>query len=759
VLTDADGDHSQGSSALVDPAGVSRAVGTGTSDGGAASGAIPALSSRPSAPANLYLNFGGDTVSNWLGYSPGAIPAYNGDGTAMTEIWQLVAENYSPFNINVTTVKPTDGEVAQIDIGGNGAWTGGASGGIAAVGGMGSSSASNPALGFVFPVNLGNGSWEVADASSHESGHIMGLFHQSSWSGSTEVSEYQSGPGDGTSPTMGESYGASRSMWWYGLNAFDVYQDDMSVIAGNSFGYVPSDTGTTPATAHALSASGGGLSASGVLTSMSQTDYWSFTTGDGALSFTVSDPYSPQLGATYGNLHPELEITDVSGNVVVGWQDPDSPSVSWTGSLPAGSYRIVVGSHGISGAATASNYGFDVGSYAISGTCALPGVPTGVTAAPGASQVTVAWNGPGGATGYNLYRATTSGTETLYQTGISTPSYTDLDVIDGMTYYYEVSAINAGGETAPSGEVAATPIPPPRVISPASASPGPVMGTSTSLSVSGSSSDGEPLSYAWSVTGEPAGARPGFGVGGTTVDDTNTTAVAFDTAGTYTFQVLLSTPSNLTVTSSVTVVVNQTETRIGISPATATVSSTASRQFSATALDQFGHALARQPSFTWSVDAGGAGSTIGGNGLYIAPATTNDGLVDTIRARDATASGTASVTVIVLAAAPTNLVATGVSTTQINLPSTDNATDETSYSVERSTGGTTSSVIATLAASNTGDSSTGLGSGSPSPIAFAASTAERPRATRTRRAPWRPLPSRPPPRIWGPRRPPPVRSS
>ena len=65
----------------------------------------------------------------------------------------------------------------------------------------------------------------------------MGLQHQSSWSGGTKTAEYQSGPGDGTAPTMGNSYGASRSMWWYGLNTNDVYQNDMQVISANPFGY------------------------------------------------------------------------------------------------------------------------------------------------------------------------------------------------------------------------------------------------------------------------------------------------------------------------------------------------------------------------------------------------------------------------------------------------------------------------------------------------------------------------------------------
>ena len=699
VVPDADGDYTVGSPAINDPAIVSPAGGTGTSTSGATAAGVPALSSRPGAPASLYLNFGGDNVSSWLGYSPGTIPAFSGSSTTMEEIWQVVAENYSPFNLNVTTVKPTSGEVSQIDIGGNGSWTGGTYGGIAQVGGMSGSSPSNPVRGFVFPDNLGGGYyWYVADASTHESGHNMGLQHQSSWSGSTKTNEYQSGPGDGTAPTMGNSYYASRSMWWYGLNTNDSYQNDMSVIGSNPFGYAPLATGTTAGTAHPLTASGGSLSASGVLDSMTETDYWSFSTSGGAISFTVSDPYSSDLGATYGNLHPKLEITDGSGNVVVGWQDTDSGSVSWSGSLAAGSYRIVVGSHGISSAATANNYGFDVGTYTISGTVStLPGVPTGVTAAPADSQVTVSWNPSGGATSYNLYRATTSGSEASYQTGITTTSFTDTGLTDGTTYYYEVSAVNASGESALSSEVQATPNPPPSVINPASANPSPVTGSSTNLSVLGADNIGETLTYTWALTSEPSGANPVFSDNGSTT--AHDTTVTFNEAGTYTFQATFSDPSGLSNSSSVTVVVNQTETSISVSPASVSVLSTASQQFSATALDQFGQAMASQPTFTWTVDVGGAGGTINGSGLYTAPSTTVNSS-DTVRASDAVTSGTAAVTVIGLPAAPTNLVATGISTSQINLTWTDNATNETSYSVERSSNGTTWSVIASNLAAN-----------------------------------------------------------
>jgi fibronectin type 3 domain-containing protein len=715
VIPDADGDYTVGSPALVDSLANPSGGGSDPSLSSAVAASVPALSSRPGAPASIYLNFGGDTVANWLGYSPGTVPAFSGTSTTMEEIWQEVAENYSPFNLNVTTVQPTSGEVSQIDIGGNGSWTGGTYGGIAQVGGMSGSSPSNPVRGFVFPDNLGGGYyWYVADASTHESGHNQGLQHQSAYSGTTKTNEYQSGPGDGTAPTMGNSYGASRSMWWYGQDTISssTYQNDLDVISSNPYGYAPLATGTTAATAHPLTASGGSLSASGVLESMSQTDDWSFTTSGGALSFTVSDPYSSDLGANYGNLHPKLEITDASGNVVVNWQDTDSDTVSWSGSLAAGSYRVVVGSHGISSLATASNYGFDVGSYTISGTVGmLPGVPTGVTATAGAGQVTVSWNPSGGATSYNLYRATTSGSETLYQTGVTASSFTDTGLTNGTTYFYEVSAVNSSGETGLSSEVQATPNSPPTLINPASTETNPVTGLTANLSVLGQDHLGETLTYSWTLTSEPSNARPSFSDNNSTTAD-NTT-VTFDEAGDYTFLATFTDTSNLSNSSSVTVHVHATETSISVSPTSASVNSTASQQFSASAKDQFGRALTSQPTFTWTVDSGGAGGTISGtSGLYTAPSTTVNGS-DTVRAGDAVTSGTAVVHVVGLPATPTNLVATGVSTSQINLTWTDNAGNETSYSVERSTNGTSWTVIASNLAANTQSfvNNSGLSSG------------------------------------------------
>jgi hypothetical protein len=85
-----------------------------------------------------------------------------------------------------------------------------------------------------------------------------------------------------------------------------------------------------------------------------------------------------------------------------------------------------------------------------------PSAPTGLSAAAGNSQVTISWNASVGAAGYNVKRSTTSNGETTINQVTGT-IYTDSQLANGKTYYYEVSAINSGGESANSPDVSATP--------------------------------------------------------------------------------------------------------------------------------------------------------------------------------------------------------------------------------------------------------------------------------------------------------------
>ena len=86
-----------------------------------------------------------------------------------------------------------------------------------------------------------------------------------------------------------------------------------------------------------------------------------------------------------------------------------------------------------------------------------PAAPTNLTASAGNTQVSLAWTASSGATSYQLYRSTTSGNETLVQSGITTTSFTDTGLTNGTTYFYKVAAVNAVGTSSLSNEASATP--------------------------------------------------------------------------------------------------------------------------------------------------------------------------------------------------------------------------------------------------------------------------------------------------------------
>lgn len=330
---------------------------------------IPKLSSLPSADATLYLDFDGHFESQWGSYRNVHTPAFDLDGDPLTftqteldriqQIWEYVAEDYAPFRLNVTTVEPpsfADGVGLRVAIGGDGMWSGGKYGGVAYV-----DSFTNylPNTVYVFSKNLGAGNARyVADASSHESGHGFGLHHQSRYRGVTKIDEYYKGPGDGRAPLMGNSFKATRSLWWLGTSAVSHrhIQNDMAHIArqANGFGYRPDDHGNSLQRASDLSISGSTATGAGIIEQTTDVDYFAFTTGRGRIHFTVS------VAPNVNNLDATLKLLDNQGRVIA----TADPSNSFNATIAAnitrpGKYYVVVGSHG--------SYG-DVGQYTLNGT-------------------------------------------------------------------------------------------------------------------------------------------------------------------------------------------------------------------------------------------------------------------------------------------------------------------------------------------------------------------------------------------------------
>jgi hypothetical protein len=170
---------------------------------------------------------------------------------------------------------------------------------------------------------------------------------------------------------------------------------------------------------------------------------------------TVTDGTSSQLSAS---------ATDQFGNILAA-----QPSFTWAlvssgnGSslTPGGLYTAPNSGSGSDTVQAAAGGVTGTGTVTFAPP-APPAAPTGLTAIAGNAQVALSWNASAGASYYQVFRVTTPGTESSsapIATVMSGTSFADTGLTNGVTYYYEVSAVNSGGSTF-SSEVSATPTAP-----------------------------------------------------------------------------------------------------------------------------------------------------------------------------------------------------------------------------------------------------------------------------------------------------------
>jgi len=92
----------------------------------------------------------------------------------------------------------------------------------------------------------------------------------------------------------------------------------------------------------------------------------------------------------------------------------------------------------------------------LSGASDLP-APKNLKATAGDASVKLTWSASKGATGYRVYRALSTGKETLSASNVATLSFTDAAVVPGTTYFYKVTGVSSTSETGLSNEASATP--------------------------------------------------------------------------------------------------------------------------------------------------------------------------------------------------------------------------------------------------------------------------------------------------------------
>ena len=90
-------------------------------------------------------------------------------------------------------------------------------------------------------------------------------------------------------------------------------------------------------------------------------------------------------------------------------------------------------------------------------TATPPPTPATLTAIAGNAQVMLNWSSAISATGYNVWRSTTSGSGYSLVTGNSGTSDTDTGLVNNQTYYYVITATNIYGASGYSPQASATP--------------------------------------------------------------------------------------------------------------------------------------------------------------------------------------------------------------------------------------------------------------------------------------------------------------
>lgn len=88
----------------------------------------------------------------------------------------------------------------------------------------------------------------------------------------------------------------------------------------------------------------------------------------------------------------------------------------------------------------------------------VPLPPAELTTTAKDAAVDLAWTASPGATSYDVHRsAADGGPYTTIASDLTSADHTDTDLVNGVTYYYVVTAVNLAGESAASGQASATP--------------------------------------------------------------------------------------------------------------------------------------------------------------------------------------------------------------------------------------------------------------------------------------------------------------
>jgi hypothetical protein len=353
-------------------------------------GVLP-LESLPGVAAVAYLDFDGEPGPH-LHWGTFDAASYGFSNARIKAIWMRVAEDFAPFNVNITTdlavylaapvnsrqrciVTPTKDAAPS-------------AGGVANIGSFNNSSEIS-----CWAYNSSSDKI-CAETISHELGHTLQLRHDGRVS---PLEEYYDGHGGtGTvswGPIMGSAFYPNLTQWSKGeYTAASRFEDDLAIIVGsnNSVDYRVDDSGSTVATARYLEIQGAGntVSGQGLIESAADLDAFRFrTSGTGSTTLTVKP-------VTAGpNLDILAEIVNPAGTVVASSNPADAVDATVTASLPAGEYILRISGTGMGDPATTGYTDYaSLGAYSLSGSVVNAVKPDRFTLAETAPAGTVLGN-------------------------------------------------------------------------------------------------------------------------------------------------------------------------------------------------------------------------------------------------------------------------------------------------------------------------------------------------------------------------------
>ncbi len=337
---------------------------------------VPKLSSNPGTASQpnptIFLDFDGHTVQSaaWQGgvafvCAPAALTE-----AQMTEIFNRVSEDYRPFNVNVSTDSATFiaapfNRRIRIIVTPTSGWYQGV-GGVAYVG---SFTYGDDTPAFVFSDRLANSAKYVGECCTHESGHSLGLSHQSRYDSACNLTEqYNTGSGSGEtafSPVMGNSYYRNMTGWYNGPTPSNCSstQDNLTTITSqNGFGY-RTDDHIENLNNNTTVINPDGFNIQGIISTSTDRDAFKFNISQAGFIHLEVAPYSVGGSNAGANLDAKLMLYNGSGQLIRNYDPLTTMNTVVDTSLNVGVYYLRVAGAANSNITTYSS----LGSYSLTG--------------------------------------------------------------------------------------------------------------------------------------------------------------------------------------------------------------------------------------------------------------------------------------------------------------------------------------------------------------------------------------------------------